>query len=50
MPQMSNLSWLPLLLFFSSSMYIIMSMLFTNTMIKKSNYKKFKSKNKNWQW
>nr|QID48473.1 ATP synthase F0 subunit 8 [Eucriotettix oculatus]QPK42101.1 ATP synthase F0 subunit 8 [Eucriotettix oculatus] len=51
MPQMSNLLWLPLLLYFSIIMFIIISMMFS-TMSINNHYKNkvFKIKIKNWLW
>nr|QPK42090.1 ATP synthase F0 subunit 8 [Loxilobus prominenoculus] len=51
MPQMSNLLWLPLFMYFSIIMMMIFSMLFTNSLTNnKYSFKKLKSNNNNWQW
>nr|QID48485.1 ATP synthase F0 subunit 8 [Yunnantettix bannaensis] len=51
MPQMSNLLWLPLMLYFSTIMIMVFSLLFSTTLIyKKYELKMFKPICKPWQW
>nr|YP_009740696.1 ATP synthase F0 subunit 8 [Euparatettix bimaculatus]QID03658.1 ATP synthase F0 subunit 8 [Euparatettix bimaculatus] len=51
MPQMMNLMWLPLMIFFSMAMMIMIILLFTmKTPIIKNKMNDLEKKIKNWAW
>nr|QNH68991.1 ATP synthase F0 subunit 8 [Mazarredia convexa] len=51
MPQMSNIMWLPLMLYFSTIMITLFSMMFSMLSInKKAESKKPWLKQNKWQW